>query len=164
MTIQKIQISPLKSMTKIQVHIGNHTVGSHVFYEYEENAIDILFSEVKNLAKELKETKSPDLKIGRLYTKAEIGKLSFTMATDYKRDIEEYKNIIANLPYLEDDQVTLSQMRAFTSISNYYGRHGSKTYLKYSDIHEAMNHLEAVKERLLNSLVAENEKMIYIKI
>lgn len=53
------------------------------------------------------------------------------MNTDYKKEQEQLLNILDNLPYIHDEQVELSEMKAFNDITNLYGRFGSKSFLKY---------------------------------
>lgn len=159
MTITTQKLSEYVTQTKIEISIGDHTAASHSFNEYKKNAIKDLYKEVKDIAKETKKV-NPGLTIGRGYTKEEIHRLNFKLETEYKREVEEYKNIVLSLPFLENEQVTKIQMNSFTSISNRYGRHGSESYLKFKDVREAVYDLERLKDTLVHE--GENLKRIVV--
>lgn len=148
MTITKVEAHKYYTRTDIKIYIGDHTYSSHSFREYEKNAVQSYFAEVKKLAREVQATVSPKLVIGRGHTSSDIHRINFELETEYKRSIEEYKTIIGQFPYLEDHFVTMPQMQAFNHISNLYGRHGSNSYLKFAKIHNVMNHLDRLHDLL----------------
>jgi thiamine biosynthesis lipoprotein ApbE len=142
MLINKIENENFKKYT-YSFQIGNHTTSGDIdVIIYRENYIIDLHKEIKQLLKQFN-----TIKVKRKYKQSEIKELNNKL-TEYIQEQKEFYNKLQELSFLDKEQVTPEEMNIITSLANNYGRHGSKSYLKYKDVREIIQHFEDVIDTL----------------